>query len=89
MRMVRRPLQSLFDSNLLRSWLGTDETVTSNAGRLSKSFQYLLDKERLRLIDVATGQLIVAREPTRYVALSYVWGHSMNLYSANTLGRTS
>jgi hypothetical protein len=65
--VIPRRLGSLVDVGLLRQWVQTccDSTPTSEGG---------VAFFKLRLIDVHRGSVTGLVTPSRYVALSYVWG---------------
>jgi hypothetical protein len=75
----------LMDIQLMRKWLNCCDDWHRNVCHLSPVLQLEMEPAQMRLIDVKMGCLVVALEPSRYVALSYVWGKFQILQTTKAL----
>lgn len=75
-RLSRVAVPATFDPELLMKWLAESPRIRQTRSSLTP----LMDKHAFRLLDVAKSQVVAMRAPTRYLALSYVWGRSHTPY---------
>lgn len=72
-RMTRVPMKERFEAGVLIEWLTVNATPV-NAAKTSLRLHNLMQKGRMRVLDVRSGAIVPLRAESRYIALSYVWG---------------